>query len=94
MYTASFLPILYLFMYTYTLAYELVLLLLSLLLYVYRDGFASRFLCSDLTSTGRTSRGVRALNLRAGDSMADMDILKAGMCIILCILCTVWCVYV
>jgi len=40
-----------------------------------RDGFASRFSAADLTSTGRTSRGVRALKLREGDQMADIDIL-------------------
>ena len=39
-----------------------------------RDGFACRFSVNDLTSTGRTSRGVRALNLRDGDQMADIDI--------------------
>lgn len=39
-----------------------------------RDGFACRFGVDDLTSTGRTSRGVRALNLREGDEMADIDI--------------------
>jgi DNA gyrase subunit A len=39
-----------------------------------RDGFACRFGVDDLTSTGRTSRGVRALNLRDGDEMADIDI--------------------
>ena len=47
-------------------------------LFIYcRDGFASRFTAADLTSTGRTSRGVRALKLREGDRMADMDILAA-----------------
>lgn len=40
-----------------------------------RDGFASRFSASTLRSTGRKSRGVRALNLRDGDRMADMDII-------------------
>jgi DNA gyrase subunit A len=39
-----------------------------------RDGYACRFGVSDLTSTGRTSRGVKALNLRDGDEMADIDI--------------------
>jgi len=43
-----------------------------------KDGFASRFTAADLSSTGRTSRGVRSLNLRDGDSMADMDILRPG----------------
>ena len=41
-----------------------------------RDGFASRFSTTDLTSTSRTSRGVRALKLREGDEMADIDIIK------------------
>lgn len=41
-----------------------------------RDGFASRFMSTDLPSTGRTSRGVRALKLREGDQMADIDILR------------------
>lgn len=39
-----------------------------------RDGFASRIPASGLRATGRTARGVRALNLRDGDLMADMDI--------------------
>lgn len=39
-----------------------------------KDGFACRFGVSDLTSTGRQSRGVRALNLREDDQMADMDV--------------------
>lgn len=39
-----------------------------------RDGFASRIPASGLRATGRTARGVRALNLREGDLMADMDI--------------------
>lgn len=43
-----------------------------------KDGYASRFTAADLTLTGRKSRGVRALNLRTGDSMADMDILRPG----------------
>lgn len=45
----------------------------------HRDGFASRFTAADLTSTGRTSRGVRALNLREGDQMADIDILRPSL---------------
>jgi len=44
-----------------------------------RNGFASRFTAADLRSSGRKSRGVRALNLRAGDSMADMDIMRAAV---------------
>ena len=39
-----------------------------------KDGFASRFSTSDVSSTGRTARGCRALNLRDGDEMADFDI--------------------
>ena len=39
-----------------------------------KDGFACRFSVSDLTSTGRQARGVRALNLREADQMADIDI--------------------
>lgn len=42
-----------------------------------KDGFACRFGVSDLTSTGRQSRGVRALNLREDDQMADMDVNNA-----------------
>ena len=41
---------------------------------VQRDGFATRFTEADLMATGRTSRGVRAIKLRDGDQMADMDI--------------------
>jgi DNA gyrase subunit A len=44
-----------------------------------RDGFASRFRTGDLTSTSRTSRGVRALKLREGDVMADIDIIKQSL---------------
>ena len=43
-----------------------------------RDGFASRFAADDITTTGRTSRGVRALRLREGDQMADMDLVPAS----------------
>eukprot|EP01041_Mallomonas_annulata_P001538 gene1538-2966_t len=43
-----------------------------------RDGFASRFAADDLVSTGRKSRGSRALRLREGDEMADMDIVRAN----------------
>ena len=39
-----------------------------------KDGFACRFSVSDLSSTGRQARGVRALNLREADQMADIDI--------------------
>jgi DNA gyrase subunit A len=44
-----------------------------------RDGFASRFRSAELTSTSRTSRGVRALKLREGDEMADIDIIRASL---------------
>lgn len=40
-----------------------------------RDGFGMRMEASSLRETGRKSRGVRALNLRDGDRMADMDII-------------------
>eukprot|EP01038_Epipyxis_sp_PR26KG_P009141 gene9141-12327_t len=43
-----------------------------------KDGFASRFTTEDISATGRTSRGVRSLKLRDGDSMADMDILRSS----------------
>ena len=43
-----------------------------------RDGFASRFAAGDITTTGRTSRGVRALKLREGDQMADMDLVPVS----------------
>ena len=43
-----------------------------------KDGFATRFLSTDVTPTSRTARGVRALRLRPGDCMADMDILKSS----------------
>ena len=43
-----------------------------------RDGYASRFAASEISSTGRTSRGVKALSLRLGDKMADMDILTTS----------------
>ncbi len=41
-----------------------------------RNGFASRFSSTDLSSTGRKSRGIRSLLLREGDRMIDMDILR------------------
>lgn len=43
-----------------------------------RDGFASRIAANGLRATGRQSRGVRALNLRDGDVMADIDILQSS----------------
>jgi DNA gyrase subunit A len=43
-----------------------------------KDGYASRFSSMDLTSMGRAARGVRALTLRPGDRMADMDIFKGS----------------
>jgi DNA gyrase subunit A len=39
---------------------------------------ASRILAEEITITGRTSRGVRALKLREGDVMADIDILRGA----------------
>lgn len=41
------------------------------------DGYASMFPASMVPSTGRNSRGVRALKLREGDRMADMDIVSS-----------------
>lgn len=38
-------------------------------------GKAARFDSSKLRATGRTSRGVRAMKLREGDSIADMNVL-------------------
>ena len=38
-------------------------------------GFASRIPADNITVTGRTSRGVRALKLRQGDQMADIDLI-------------------
>lgn len=49
------------------------------LLFATKDGFASRFPTSDLTSTSRTSRGCRALNLRDGDEMADFDVIPSAL---------------
>ena len=49
------------------------------LLIATRDGFASRMSTNEVRATGRTSRGVRALNLRDGDVMADIDILKSSL---------------
>lgn len=44
-----------------------------------RDGFASRFSTVDVSSTGRTARGCRALSLREGDEMADFDIVPTTL---------------
>jgi len=38
-------------------------------------GMASRFEASNLRPTGRTSRGVKAMKLRDGDTIADMNVL-------------------
>lgn len=43
-----------------------------------KDGFATRFAAVELSSTGRQSRGVRAITLRDNDEMADMDILRTA----------------
>jgi len=40
-------------------------------------GMATRFEASKLRPTGRTSRGVRAMKLRDGDQIADMNVLSA-----------------
>ena len=42
----------------------------------FRDGFATRFPVDELTSTGRSSRGLPALTLREGDEIADLDIIS------------------
>eukprot|EP00614_Pseudopedinella_elastica_P000294 CAMPEP_0172602244 /NCGR_PEP_ID=MMETSP1068-20121228/22417_1 /TAXON_ID=35684 /ORGANISM="Pseudopedinella elastica, Strain CCMP716" /LENGTH=907 /DNA_ID=CAMNT_0013403533 /DNA_START=29 /DNA_END=2752 /DNA_ORIENTATION=- len=44
-----------------------------------RAGYATRFELSDaqVRPTGRSSRGVRALKLREGDEIADMDVIPA-----------------
>jgi DNA gyrase subunit A len=41
-------------------------------------GKATRFSVQNLRPTGRTSRGVRTMNLREGDTIADVDILSAS----------------
>lgn len=38
-------------------------------------GMASRFESSEMRATGRTSRGVRAMKLKDGDTIADMNVL-------------------
>lgn len=38
-------------------------------------GYSMRFPSTDLKPTGRTSRGCRAIKLRKGDSMVDIDVL-------------------
>ena len=40
-----------------------------------RLGFASRIPAFDITVTGRTARGVRALKMRDGDQIADIDVI-------------------
>ena len=44
-----------------------------------RDGYATRFGLGDkeVRPTGRTSRGVKAMKLRSGDEIVDMDVLPA-----------------
>jgi DNA gyrase subunit A len=39
------------------------------------DGMASRFQASTLRPTGRTSRGVKAIKLKKGDTLADVNVL-------------------
>jgi DNA gyrase subunit A len=39
-------------------------------------GMATRFMAAKLRPTGRTSRGVRAMKLREGDTIADMNVLS------------------
>lgn len=41
-------------------------------------GMATRFEASKLRPTGRTSRGVRAMKLREGDTIADMNVLAGS----------------
>ena len=45
------------------------------------DGYASRFETSDtqMRPTGRTSRGVRSIRLRAGDAPVDCDVIPAAV---------------
>ena len=45
--------------------------------FLHRDGYACRFPASQLKSRSRKSRGVRAIGLRNGDQVADIDILEA-----------------
>lgn len=42
------------------------------------NGMAARFEAAKLRPTGRTSRGVRAMKLRDGDTIADMNILHGA----------------
>lgn len=41
-------------------------------------GKATRFEASKLRPTGRTSRGVRAMKLKNGDTIADMNVMRGG----------------
>jgi len=43
-----------------------------------RKGMATRFEATKLRPTGRTSRGVRAITLREGDYIADMNVLSGA----------------
>jgi DNA gyrase subunit A len=43
-----------------------------------KHGMATRFESSKLRATGRTSRGVHAMKLKAGDSVADMNVLNGN----------------
>lgn len=42
------------------------------------NGLATRFKASMLRPTGRTSKGVRAMKLKPGDTIADMNVLDGG----------------
>jgi DNA gyrase subunit A len=42
-------------------------------------GMATRFQAAKLRPTGRTSRGVRAMKLRNGDTIADMNVLSGAV---------------
>jgi DNA gyrase subunit A len=42
-------------------------------------GMATRFQAAKLRPTGRTSRGVRAMKLRDGDTIADMNVLRGAV---------------
>jgi DNA gyrase subunit A len=44
-----------------------------------RNGMACRFNEQDVRAMGRTARGVRGIDLRAGDVVVDMAVITAGM---------------
>ena len=41
-------------------------------------GMATRFQASELRPTGRTSRGVRCMKFKTGDTLADLNVIKGG----------------